>query len=454
MDLKRDTYTTRGGRKRMETKLARIAEIARAKPQDKFTSLAHLINAEMIKTCHKQMDKNKAVGIDGISKEEYEANLEENIEDLIARMKRQAYKPQSVKRVYIPKPGTDKKRPLGLPAYEDKLVQMAVAKILNAIYEQDFLECSFGFRPQRSCHDALKVLNKIVNKPEINYIVDADIRGFFDHVDQDWMMKFIKHRIADPNIQRLISRFMKAGVIEVGISLDTPEGVQQGGPMSPILANIYLHYVMDLWFEKRIRRQCKGTSYMVRYADDSVFCFQYESEAKEFYQQLIVRLKEFNLEIAGEKTKIINLGKNRDDDNDSDTGSFDFLGFTHYADKIDNGQTLIKQKTSKKKYKASLLKVKEWLKKNRHWPTKELMRMLKIKLQGYCRYYGVTNNKNSVSNFIDETKRSLFKWLNRRSQRKSFDWSKFKLFINKYPLPRACTYVNIFEMGAGKSYVM
>jgi len=180
----------------------------------------------------------------------------------------------------------------------------------------------------------------------------------------------------------------------------------------------------------------------------------YENEAKEFYEQLIMRLKEFNLEIAEEKTKIINLGKNKDDDNGSETGSFDFLGFTHYADKNDNGQTLIKRKTSKKKYKASLLKVKEWLKKNRHTPTKELMKKMQIKLQGYCRYYGVTSNRNSVSDFIDETKRLLYKWLNRRSQRKSFDWSRFNLFLKKYPLPRAYTCVNIFKLGAGKSYVM
>lgn len=317
-----------------------------------------------------------------------------------------------------------------------------------------FLECSFGFRPQRRCHDALKVLNKIVNKAEINYIVDADIKGFFDHVDHDWMMKFIKHRIADPNIQRLINKFMKAGVIEAGISYETPEGVPQGGPISPILANIYLHYVMDLWFEKRIRRQCSGSSYMVRYADDAVFCFQYENEAKEFYQQLIVRLKEFNLEIADEKTKLINLGKNREEGNDSDTGSFDFLGFTHYADNSKNGRNVIKRKTSKKKYKASLLKVKEWLKKNRHTPIKGLMKTLNVKLQGYYRYYGVTGNSKYVSDFIAETKRLLFKWLNRRSQRKSFDWDKFKLFISKYPLPRAYTYVNIFDIGKGKSYIM
>lgn len=438
----------------METKLARIAEVARAKPEEKFTSLAHLINAEILEACHKQMDKKKAVGADEVTKEEYENNLAENIKDLLARMKRQAYKPQSVKRVYIPKPGTDKKRPLGIPAYEDKLVQLALAKILNAIYEQDFLECSFGFRPQRSCHDALKVLNVIVNKPTINYVVDADIKGFFDHVDHEWMMKFIKHRITDPNIQRLISRFMKAGVMDAGIRKDTPEGVPQGGPISPILANIYLHYVMDLWFEKRIRRQCKGSSYMVRYADDAVFCFQYENEAKEFYQQLIMRLKEFNLEIAAEKTKIISLGKRKSNDDDDTPGNFDFLGFTHYSAKNSNEQIVVKRKTSKKKYKASLLRVKEWLKVNKIMPTKELMQRIKIKLQGYCRYYGITGNRNAVSDFIDETRSLLFKWLNRRSQKKSFDWSRFVLFMKKYPLPRAHIFVNIYEIGKGKSYVM
>jgi len=268
------------------------------------------------------------------------------------------------------------------------------------------------------------------------------------------MMKFIKHRITDPNIQRLISRFMKAGVMDAGIRKDTPEGVPQGGPISPILANIYLHYVMDLWFEKRIRRQCKGSSYMVRYADDAVFCFQYENEAKEFYQQLIMRLKEFNLEIAAEKTKIISLGKRKSNDDDDTPGNFDFLGFTHYSAKNSNEQIVVKRKTSKKKYKASLLRVKEWLKVNKIMPTKELMQRIKIKLQGYCRYYGITGNRNAVSDFIDETRSLLFKWLNRRSQKKSFDWSRFVLFMKKYPLPRAHIFVNIYEIGKGKSYVM
>lgn len=441
----------------METKLEWIAEVARTRPTEKFTSLAHLINREMLTTCHKQMDKNKAVGADGVTKEQYDENLEGNINDLIARMKRNAYKPQAVKRVYIPKAGTDKKRPLGLPSYEDKLVQASLTKILNAIYEQEFLDCSFGFRPQRSCHDALKVLNKIVDRPEINYIVDADIRGFFDNVDHQWMMKFIQHRIADPNISRLISRFMKAGVLEAGISYKTPQGVPQGGPISPILANVYLHYVIDLWFDKRIRRQYQGTAYMVRYADDSVFCFQYKEEAEQFYQDLIERLKEFNLEIAEEKTKIITLGKddnNDDDDSNNEARSFEFLGFTHYLGKCENGKRRVKRKTSKKKYKASLLKVKEWIRDNRHTPTKELMGKLAIKLQGYCRYYGVSDNRSTVDKFLYEVRRLLYKWLNRRSQRKSFEWSRFNLFLKKYPLPRAKIYVSIFQLGIGRSYVM
>lgn len=444
----------------METKLTRIAEAARMRPDEKFTSLAHLINEETIKECHREMGKKKAAGIDDMTKEEYEINLDSNVKDLINRMKRQAYKPQPVRRVHIPKPGTDKMRPLGIPAYEDKLVQAAMAKILNAIYEQDFLECSFGFRPNRGCHDALKVLSNILCKKEINYVVDADVRGFFDHVDHEWMMKFLQHRIADPNILRLAARFLRSGIIEAGIKYDTPEGTPQGGCCSPIFGNLYLHYVIDLWFEKRVRKSCRGMAYMVRYADDSVFCFQYEEDAKEFYSQMIERLGNFNLEVAEEKTKIISLNKEDDeDDGKDDSGgkqisSFDFLGFTHYVGKDKNGAKRVKRKTSKKKYRASLLRFKEWIQRNRHMPTRSLMKKMKIKLQGYCRYYGITDNHNAVSNFIDEIKKLIFKWLNRRSQKKSFNWDKYNLFLNKYPLPRAKTYVRIFELGMGSSYVL
>lgn len=213
----------------METKLARIAEIAKERPEERFTSLAHLINETMLTNCHFELEKRKASGADGVTKEEYGHNLLQNVRDLVEQMKRQAYKPQPVRRTYIPKLGTDKTRPLGIPAYEDKLVQKALSKILNSIYEAEFLDCSFGFRPNRGCHDALKVLNRIIETKNINYIVDADIKGFFDHVDHQWLMKFIGHRIADPNIHRLIVRFLKAGVIEAGMVYDTPEGTPQGG---------------------------------------------------------------------------------------------------------------------------------------------------------------------------------------------------------------------------------
>jgi len=213
----------------MGTKLEEIAKVAKERPKEVFTSLAHLINEESIIMCHKEMGKGKAAGIDGITKEEYAENLEQNVSDLINRMKKHSYKPQPARRTYIDKPGTNKKRPLGIPAYEDKLVQSALAEILNAIYEQEFLNCSFGFRPRRGCHDALRALDKILEKRPINYIVDADIRGFFEHVDHKWMTKFIEHRIKDPNIIRLIARFLKAGVMEAGIKYDTPEGTPQGG---------------------------------------------------------------------------------------------------------------------------------------------------------------------------------------------------------------------------------
>lgn len=208
----------------METQLERIAAVAKTKPKERFTSLIHLINKETLIQCHREMNGKRATGVDEITKELYNERLEENIEELVGRMKRQAYKPQPARRVYIPKAGTDKKRPLGIPAYEDKLVQSAIAKILNAIYEQDFMECSFGFRPNRGCHDALKLLDKIVNKLEIRYVVDTDIRGFFDNVDHEWMMKFIEHRIGDKNLYRLIARMLKAGIMEAGIRYDTPQG--------------------------------------------------------------------------------------------------------------------------------------------------------------------------------------------------------------------------------------
>jgi group II intron reverse transcriptase/maturase len=429
----------------MATSLEGIAGIAKAKPKERFTSLAHFINVDSLKACHWWVNGKKATGIDRVTKEEFEVNLDDNLADLVARMRRQAYKPQPVRRVYIPKPGTDKLRPLGIPAYEDKLVQAVLSEILNAIYEADFLDCSYGFRPGRGCHDAIGALAGIIERKPVNYIVDADIKGFFDHVDHSWLIKFLEVRIADPNILRLITRFLKAGMIEAGIRYDTPEGTPQGGVVSPILGNVYLHYVLDLWFHLVVRKSCRGKAYMVRYADDFICCFQFEEDARAFYQALTPRLAKFNLTVAEEKTRIIAFGRKAEDarKDGSKPDTFDFVGFTHYCSRGRKGQFRVKRKTSAKKLRASLLRCKVWLQKNRDIPAVILMRMMQVKMLGHYRFYGVTDNYRSLHIFYREARKLLFKWLNRRSQRKSFNLDKFELFLAKFPLPKPRIYVNI-----------
>jgi RNA-directed DNA polymerase len=440
----------------METKLARITEIAKSQPKVKFTSLAHLIDERALYQCHMEQDGKKAVGVDGATKAEYDQRLDENLANLVKRLKQKAYRPLPVRRTYIEKAGSRQKRPLGIPAYEDKLVQSAVAKILEAIYEADFLDSSFGFRPNRSCHDALKILNVYIEKRKTNYIVDADIKGFFDHVDHDWLMRFLEHRIADTSLLRLIKRFLKAGVMEAGIRHDTPVGTPQGGIVSPILGNVYLHYVLDLWFEKVVRKQCKGQAYMVRYADDYVCCFQYKEDAEAFYRAMVMRLKKFNLTIAEEKTRILPFGRSSEDECRKQgmkrPPTFDFLGFTHYVGKSQKGAFRVKRKTSSKKFRSSLKRCKEWLKENRIVPAQLVMDSLKRKLIGYYRYYGITDNVKMVDNFREKVRQLLYKWFNRRSQKKSFNWDKFHLFLKQHPLPRPKRYVDIYELRNEISY--
>ncbi len=292
----------------VSTKLQRIAEKARRDPSCMFTSLFHLMNKELLRECFAMLRGDAAAGIDQVTKAEYGERLEENLTVLVERLHRMSYSPLPVRRVYIPKPGSSKKRPLGIPALEDKLVQAGLARILTAIYEQDFIEDFFGFRPGRGCHDALRALSYEVEKKPVNYIVEADIKGFFDHVDHEWMMRFVAHRIADKRVQRYIKRFLKAGVMEKGVVENSDEGTPQGGVISPILANIYLHYVLDLWFERRYRPTCRGNVRIIRYADDWVTCFQKEEEARRFRHDMEERLIHFGLELAPAKTKILEFG--------------------------------------------------------------------------------------------------------------------------------------------------
>ena len=430
------------------TKLQRIAEKANSDPNFQFTSLFHLMNEELLLGCFEQLRTNAASGIDGVTKDQYAEQLPENVRQLVGRLHRMAYIPQPVMRVYIPKPGSDKMRPLGIPALEDKLVQAGLVKILQAIYEQDFIDDSYGFRPGRSCHDALRALSQTVENQPVNYIVEADIRGFFDNVDQDQLMTFLAHRIADKRILRYIKRFLKAGIQEDGAYRASDRGTPQGGVVSPLLANIYLHYSLDLWFTRRFTKTCMGTARLIRYADDFVACFQTEADAKRFRQAMEERLNQFGLEIAPEKTQCIEFGKSaikRAKARGEKAATFDFLGFTHYCSRSRNGKRFrMKRKTISKRLTAKLKAYKAWLKNNRTLSTPEIIQITVRKLRGHYGYYGVTDNSKGISAYFYQVRGLLYKWLNRRGKKGCCSWAKFAKLLARYPLPTPRIMVKLF----------
>jgi len=432
----------------VETKLQRIAEKARKEPDCQFTSLFHLMDIELLRGCFEGLRKDAASGIDRVTKEEYGMELDANLSRLAERLHRMSYIPQPVLRVYIPKPGSTKQRPLGIPALEDKLVQSGLVRILEAIYEGDFIADSYGFRPGRGCHDALRTLSMEVEGGSVHIIVEADIKGFFDNVQHDWMMEFLGHRIADKRVLRYVKRFLIAGMLEDGMFRATEEGSPQGGNISPILSNVYLHYALDLWFTRLFVKSCEGRARLIRYCDDFVVCFQRKSDAVRFRAELDGRLGKFGLEVAAEKTKILEFGplaelKAKARGEKSQT--FDFLGLTHFCSRTLNGRRFrMKRKTSRKKFKAKLFAFKEWLKKSRTLPTPELMKTAAAKLRGHFAYYGVTDNSQGIARFDHEIRKLLFKWLNRRGKRGCMSWEKFTKLLEKYPLPKPRIMVNLF----------
>jgi len=433
----------------MVTKLERIHEMSKSNPELVFTSIGHMIDKELLLECHHNADGSKAVGTDGVSKAEYEVKLEENINKLVSKLKSHAYHPLPSKRVMIPKED-GKMRPLGISSYEDKLVQEALKKVLEAAFEPMFYDCMFGFRPNRNCHMALKNLNQMIERNKTSYVLDADILGFFNHIDHEWMVKFIEARIKDPNIIRLVKLFLKAGVMQDGNFVKTEEGTAQGSGCSPIMANIYMHYVLVWWFYEKFKPLARGYCDIVVYADDFVCCFQYKEDACLFLELLRKRLTHFNLQLQETKSRLIEFGRfaeiNRKQRGDGKPETFDFLGFTHYCAHSRNGKFRVKRKTSAKKVRKKLKELNQWIKVHRNLPKKVIIDKLTVRLQGYYRYYGITDNYYSIKEFGFLVERALFHWLNKRSQKKSYNWERFNRMLKRYPLPKPAIYVNIYDI--------
>lgn len=421
------------------TKLALIAQRARKEPQCQFTSLAHLLDERFLAACYHRLGRDRASGLDGVTWKEYGEHLDENLRDLVTRMRAKRYKPLPAKRVYIPK-DEHSKRPLGLPALEDKIVQTGIAEIMEAIYEADFLDCSYGFRPRRGCHQAINAVDKTIMTQPINHVIDADIKAFFDSVSHPGLMKCLQVRIKDPSFLLLIQRFLKAGYFEAGQVVATEQGTPQGGNLSPMLSNIFLHYVLDLWFEKRIKRQVRGVCFLVRYADDFVCMVQYQDDAQHILEALRERFTQFDLALHPEKTRVISFGRYERQNAQRQKrkpNTFDFLGFTHYCDRSRRGKFIVGHQTSRKKFRKKCGELNEWLKAVRNrCRVKEWWPVLKAKLTGHYQYYGISGNMRLLSRYYWLTVRLAMKWLNRRSQKHSFSWEGFEAYLKHYPLPK------------------
>jgi RNA-directed DNA polymerase len=415
----------------MQTSLWGIARKAKQDKNYKFGNLYGLLNKEALYQAWAEINKNSAAGIDKETAQEFKENLDANLEELLAELKSKRYKARLVKRVNIPK-GNGKTRGLGLPTLRDKIVQRAAANILEAIYEQDFLKCSYGYRPGVGAQKAVKDLSKEL-MGKYNYVVEADIRSFFDKIDHEWLMKMLEIRIKDKTFLKLIKKWLKAGILDTDGKIINPlTGCPQGSVISPILANIYLHYSLDLWFEKVVKPRCQGESYICRMADDFVCAFRYKAEAESFYNTIGHRLGKFKLELAVEKTKIVSFSRFRKEENTS----FEFLGFEYRWKLSRKSKDYLSKSTSKNKLRKSIKTFTEWCKKNRHMRLKKMIEILNSKLRGYFNYYGVIGNIDGISYFYNMAIKILFKWLNRRSQRKSFNWEEFNGIIKRYRIIR------------------
>ena len=421
----------------LSTKRQRIAELARSKRGVALSTLHHVIDLEWMKEAHRLTRKDGATGIDGVTAADYATNLEANLLDLLERIKSGRYQAPPVRRVYIPK--TDgSRRPLGLPTFEDKVAQRAIVMVLEAVYEQDFLPCSYGFRPGRSAHQALQDLRAGFMSHGLRWVIDLDIEKYFDSISHSHLRAFLDRRVTDGVIRRMIDKWLKAGVLEDGLLRHATEGSPQGGVVSPCLSNIFLHHVLDAWFENEVKPRLKGKSTLVRFADDAVMAFADFQDAKRVLDVLGKRLGRYELTLHPDKTRFVDFRSYRSDGKDhpkTDGTSFTFLGFCHVWGKSRKGKNVVRQVTAKKRYARGLAAVGDWCRKHRHLPIPEQHTHLVAQMRGHYAYYGITGNFQRLSWYAHQAARIWQKWLSRRDRQRRLLWGRFEELLKRYPLP-------------------
>jgi len=428
----------------MSPALLKVVERAKTEPEGRFHSLAHLLDVPALMRAYRRMRKDAAVGVDGVTKEQYGQDLERNLLDLHERLVSKRYRHQPIRRVHIPK-DKGKTRPIGISAFEDKLVQDAVREVLEAIYEQDFMACSHGFRPKRSAHDAIRALGQITHRGKVSWILEADVVSFFDSLDRTKLMEMLQIRVADGSLLRLIGKCLHVGVLDGAAYVESDTGTAQGSVLSPLLGNVYLHYVLDQWFEREVKPRLRGEAFLVRYADDFVITFERQDDAERVMDVLGKRMDRFGLTLHPDKTRLLPFRRPPA----SQTGgkgpaTFDFLGFTLHWRRTRSGRWGMMCKTRHASLRRSVQTIADWCRRHRHLPVKAQHAALTRRIQGHFNYFGVSGNFRSLLMLAEQAERAWYKWLRRRSQQAHLNWERFSELLKRFPLPRPRIMVRIW----------